>query len=104
MPFPPIFRWYRQLFRNPKYRLWVILGTLAYLFSPLDLSPDLFPLVGQIDDVALLTLLISEAAALIFGDSQTVEEVLDPETAATVERDKSEAIDVEAVPVEGRDA
>ena len=78
MSFPPIFRWYRQLFRNPKYRVWVILGTLAYLFSPLDISPDLFPLIGQIDDVALLTLLLSEVSTLLFSGQQYAEEVVEP--------------------------
>ncbi|WP_071516937.1 DUF1232 domain-containing protein [Geitlerinema sp. PCC 9228] len=50
-------KWYRQLLRHPKYRWWVILGTLVYFFSPIDLSPDLLPLLGQIDDVLLLVLL-----------------------------------------------
>ncbi len=104
MPFPPIFRWYRRLIRNPKYRLWVILGTLAYLISPIDISPDLFPLIGQIDDVALLTLLISEVSALLFADRQDgAAEPRDPAAAAAVERDKQEAIDVKAVPVDSRE-
>ena len=51
---------YRSIIRNPKYRGWVILGTLFYLLSPLDISPDVVPLIGQIDDVVLLTLLVSE--------------------------------------------
>ena len=105
MPFSQILRWYRQLIRNPKYRPWIILGTLAYLFSPIDISPDVFPIVGQIDDLAILTLLISEVAALLFGDGQEGEaEIpdLDPEQAAAVERDKQEAIDVEAAPIDDR--
>jgi uncharacterized membrane protein YkvA (DUF1232 family) len=54
------FGWYRQLIRNPRYRAWVILGSLVYLLSPIDVSPDLIPLVGQIDDVVIMTLLLSE--------------------------------------------
>lgn len=51
---------YRGIIRNPKSRGWVILGTLVYLLSPLDISPDIIPIIGQIDDVVLLTILFSE--------------------------------------------
>ncbi|MDY6938340.1 MAG: YkvA family protein [Cyanobacteriota bacterium] len=53
--------WYGNILRNPKYRWWVVLGTLAYLISPIDISPDIFPIIGQIDDVAILMLLLGEA-------------------------------------------
>ncbi|MBE9040247.1 DUF1232 domain-containing protein [Oscillatoriales cyanobacterium LEGE 11467] len=52
--------WYRNTLRNPKYRWWIVFGTFAYLVSPIDISPDLFPIVGQVDDVAILMLLLSE--------------------------------------------
>jgi uncharacterized membrane protein YkvA (DUF1232 family) len=60
-----IYNWYRNSIRNPKYRGWIIVGTLAYLFSPFDISPDLFPIVGQIDDIALLTLLVAEISQVL---------------------------------------
>jgi uncharacterized membrane protein YkvA (DUF1232 family) len=55
-----LYNLYRGIIRNPKSRGWVILGTLVYLLSPLDISPDIIPIVGQIDDVVLLTILFSE--------------------------------------------
>lgn len=51
---------YRALIRNPQTRWLVVLGTVLYLFSPLDLAPDLLPLAGQLDDVLLVTLLLTE--------------------------------------------
>ncbi|MEH1779377.1 MAG: YkvA family protein [Nostoc sp.] len=60
-----LYTWYRNLLRNPKYRWWVILGTLVYLVSPIDIAPDFIPVVGQIDDVFLLTLLVSEVSGLV---------------------------------------
>jgi len=51
---------YRALIRNPQTRWLVIAGTLLSLFSPLDLSPDILPLAGQLDDVLLVTLLLTE--------------------------------------------
>lgn len=55
-----LFNLYRSIIRNPKYRGWVILGTLVYLFSPLDISPDVIPILGQVDDIVLLTIFFSE--------------------------------------------
>ncbi|MGF1491322.1 MAG: YkvA family protein [Microcoleaceae cyanobacterium] len=52
-------RWYQLLLRNPRYRWWIILGTVVYLFSPLDISPDIIPILGQVDDVVIVTLLFS---------------------------------------------
>lgn len=63
-----LYNWYRNSLRNPKYRGWIIAGTLAYLLSPFDISPDVFPLIGQIDDLALLTLFISELSQLFIED------------------------------------
>jgi uncharacterized membrane protein YkvA (DUF1232 family) len=60
-----LYTWYRNLLRNPKYRWWVVLGTLVYLVSPIDIAPDFIPIVGQIDDVFLLTLLVSEVSGLV---------------------------------------
>ena len=57
---------YRNAFRNPRYRWWIILGTLVYLLSPLDISPDLIPILGQIDDIAIVTLLMSEVTQMVF--------------------------------------
>jgi uncharacterized membrane protein YkvA (DUF1232 family) len=56
---------YSQALRNPKSRWMVILGSLLYLVSPLDLSPDLLPLIGQIDDIALLLLFATSISEII---------------------------------------
>ena len=50
----PFYDWYRNLIRNSKYRWVIIVGTLLYLISPIDLLPDFIPLIGQIDDAAWL--------------------------------------------------
>jgi uncharacterized membrane protein YkvA (DUF1232 family) len=60
-----IYNWYRGLLRNPKYRWWVILGTMLYFISPFDIAPDFLPIVGEIDDVFLLTLLVTEVSGLV---------------------------------------
>ena len=57
--------WYRKILRNPKYRWWIIVGSLVYLLSPIDISPDVFPIFGQIDDLAVLTLLLSAGTQMI---------------------------------------
>ena len=60
-----VYTWYRGLLRNPKYRWWVILGTALYFVSPIDVIPDFFPIVGELDDIFLLTLLFSEVSQLV---------------------------------------
>ena len=45
-----VYNWYRDLLRNPKYRWWVIGASVVYIVSPLDISPDVFPIVGWLDD------------------------------------------------------
>ena len=60
-----LYTWYRNVLRNPKYRWWVIIGTIVYLVSPVDIAPDFIPVLGQIDDLVLLTLLVSEVSGLV---------------------------------------
>jgi len=91
-----IYTWYRNMLRNPKYRWWIILGTLAYIFSPIDISPDIFPIVGQIDDVLLLTLLISELSQLVVGFVKTRKE---QKVVAKPSDSSNETVDVDAVSV-----
>ncbi|MBW4467217.1 MAG: DUF1232 domain-containing protein [Pegethrix bostrychoides GSE-TBD4-15B] len=57
--------WYRKLIRDSKYRWLVIVGSLIYLISPIDLLPDVIPIVGQIDDVVIMTLLVSELSQFL---------------------------------------
>jgi len=50
---------------NPKYRWFVLAGSLIYLVSPLDISPDIFPIVGWLDDGVIVTLLVSEVSQIL---------------------------------------
>ena len=60
-----LYTWYRNTIRNPKYRWWVIAGTLAYVLSPFDISPDFIPIIGQVDDIAIVTLLVAEVSQMV---------------------------------------
>jgi len=60
-----VYNWYRDTIRNPKYRWWIILGSLLYLFSPIDIAPDFIPVIGWIDDTVILTLLIGEVSQML---------------------------------------
>jgi uncharacterized membrane protein YkvA (DUF1232 family) len=51
---------YRKLIRESKYRWLIILGSLLYILSPVDLLPDFIPVIGWIDDGLVITLLIAE--------------------------------------------
>ncbi len=46
-----------RLLGEPRVRLWpklVLLGALGYVACPFDLLPDLLPVLGQADDLAVL--------------------------------------------------
>jgi uncharacterized membrane protein YkvA (DUF1232 family) len=57
--------WYRSAIRHPKWRWWLIAGSLVYLLDPFDLSPDMLPIVGWVDDGLIATALVTEVAALM---------------------------------------
>ena len=65
------FGWYRTLMRDSQYRWLTILGSIIYLVSPLDLSPDVIPVLGQIDDVVLLFLLFSAVSQIFLPSADT---------------------------------
>jgi uncharacterized membrane protein YkvA (DUF1232 family) len=91
-----IYNWYRNTIRNPKYRWWIILGTVLYIFSPIDIAPDFIPVIGQIDDIAILTLLVSEVSQLLIDKAKSRK----GETVASVTDNGSEnTVDVDAVSV-----
>ena len=65
-----LYEWYRSAIRHPKYRWWVMLGTAIYLISPIDILPDIFPVIGQIDDVMLAGLLFTELSQMALAKLQ----------------------------------
>ncbi|NJK29235.1 MAG: DUF1232 domain-containing protein [Acaryochloris sp. RU_4_1] len=82
---------FRQGIRNPKYRWFIILGTLFYLASPVDIAPDAVPILGWVDDGVLATLLISEVCQLMIENSKSKNQTQAFQTA--------NAIDVKAEPI-----
>ncbi|GAB4375901.1 MAG: DUF1232 domain-containing protein [Elainellaceae cyanobacterium] len=70
----PLYKLYRTVLRHPKYRWWVILGSLLYLVGPIDISPDVLPIIGWIDDGMVATLLISEVSQILLDRRKTQKE------------------------------
>ncbi len=64
-PLQSVYNWYRKLVAHPKYRWWMIAGTLIYLLDPFDFMPDMIPLVGQLDDAVLVTLMVTELTQVV---------------------------------------
>lgn len=92
-----LYNWYRNTIRNPKYRWWMILGTMAYLFSPIDIAPDFIPVVGQLDDVLLLTMLVSEVSQLLIDKMKSRQsEAVASDTGNRTE----ETVDVDSIPIQ----
>lgn len=90
IPIQALYGFYRSAIRNTRYRWWIILGTLVYLLSPIDISPDIFPVVGEIDDFILVTLMMSEVSQLVWERFKSrPEEKLasEPKAVATIDVD-----------------
>jgi uncharacterized membrane protein YkvA (DUF1232 family) len=94
-----LYTWYRNVLRNPKYRWWVIIGTIAYLISPIDISPDFIPIIGQVDDVLLLTLFVTEVSGLVIDGWKAKKGDVGYNSTNTVNQTSttSETVDVDAV-------
>jgi uncharacterized membrane protein YkvA (DUF1232 family) len=91
-----LYNWYRDAIRHPKYRWWVILGTIIYLVSPIDIAPDFLPVLGQIDDVMLAGLLFTELSQMAIAKLQARQENKNVTTDASTESSVSKTVDVDA--------
>jgi uncharacterized membrane protein YkvA (DUF1232 family) len=60
-----MYNWLRNTIRHPKYGWWIIAGSLVYLLSPFDISPDMLPIIGWIDDGLLATIVVTEVSQLL---------------------------------------
>lgn len=97
-PVQSLYGLYRNAVRNPRYRWWIILGTLVYLLSPIDISPDIIPIAGEIDDFILVTMLLTEVSQLAvekFKSRQPNTIATEPSTTQT-----DPAIEVKAVSID----
>ena len=83
------YTWYRNTLRHTKYRWLVIAGTLLYLFSPIDISPDFIPVVGWLDDGLIVTLLVTEMSQVLMEQMK-----LRSRRAADGESDEPEVMDM----------
>ena len=94
-----IYNWYRDLLRNPKYRWWVVAGSLLYLVSPIDISPDVFPVIGWLDDGIIISLLIAEVSQIAREKLQSQNTRADKATSPTKPVEDA-PVDVKAVQVD----
>ena len=91
-----IYNWYRDLLRHPQYRWWVVLGTIVYLVSPIDIVPDFIPIAGQIDDIMVLTLFMTEISQVVFDYAKSRKD----KSASPSEPDQTVDVEAESVTVE----
>jgi uncharacterized membrane protein YkvA (DUF1232 family) len=95
----PFMNWYRQLLRNSKYRWVVLFGTLVYLVSPIDISPDVFPVVGWLDDGLIATIAITEITQILLDRKRNLRQVNETITTAQAVDSNATVIDVDSVAV-----
>ena len=98
-PIQGLYNWYRATIRNPKYRWWIVLGTLAYLVSPFDLILDFFPIIGELDDALLITLLFTEVSQMVIERLKARRDI-GADTFAESAQEDADSVDVNAVVIE----
>lgn len=94
-----IYNWYRDAIRNPQYRPWIIVGSIAYLLLPFDISPDLIPIVGWLDDGIIAGLLVAEISQMMLerlNSSNTTKTTADSETSTTDAAKDATTVDIKA--------
>lgn len=92
--------WYQNLIRKSKYRWLILLGTMLYLVSPLDISPDVFPVIGWIDDGLIATIAITEITQLLLDRKRNLSQKTDVNADEFSTTTVNEAvIDVDAVSI-----
>lgn len=64
-PAKSFYNWYSNTLRHTKYRWLLVAGSLVYLLSPIDISPDFIPIIGWIDDGVVATLLVTELSQIL---------------------------------------
>ena len=85
-PIQSLYGFYRNAVRNPRYRWWIVLGTLVYLLSPFD--------------IVLVSMLLTEVSSLAFEKFKSRgSNGLETENDPTTEK-SAPAIDVKAVSVD----
>ncbi|MBF2025861.1 MAG: DUF1232 domain-containing protein [Oscillatoriales cyanobacterium C42_A2020_001] len=95
-----LYNWYRDTLRNPKYRWWIIGGSLLYLLSPIDISPDIFPVIGWIDDGVIATLLVAEVSSMLLDRLKVGKSSSATESSTTAQVSEPDStVDVNAVSV-----
>lgn len=58
---PQFIKLYYRLFKDPRvplYLKFLLVVALLYVFSPIDIIPDFFQLIGQVDDLVILLLIL----------------------------------------------
>jgi uncharacterized membrane protein YkvA (DUF1232 family) len=61
------YAWYKRTLEHPQYRWVLVVATLVYLLSPIDISPDFIPIVGWIDDVVLASIFVASISQIMLS-------------------------------------
>lgn len=85
-PVQSFYTWYKNTLNHPKYRWILVAGTLLYLLSPIDISPDFIPIIGWIDDGIVASIFVASLSQIVLsGLTKGRTDLGDDSTSATVD-------------------
>ena len=61
------YNWYKTTLNHPQYRWVLVVATLVYLLSPLDISPDFIPIIGWIDDAVVASIFVASMSQILLS-------------------------------------
>jgi uncharacterized membrane protein YkvA (DUF1232 family) len=77
----PLYDLYRKALRHSQWRWLIVLASLVYLVNPMDLSPDVVPIIGWFDDGVIVSILLTELSQVLLEKRQSRK--AKPETSVT---------------------
>ncbi len=61
------YAWYKRTLEHPRYRWVLVVATLMYLLSPIDISPDFIPIIGWIDDAVVASIFVASISQIMLS-------------------------------------
>lgn len=71
----------------------LVMGAIGYIITPLDLIPDIIPIIGFADDIASTVIIVQTIRKYSTFKMQELDELIDSELSSNDETDKNDKLE-----------